>query len=139
MSQENVEIVRRGWEAWIRRDLDGLLALFDPAVEWDTTNFEGWPEDSVYHGQAGVRRFMEDWLASWDRYEAGVEEYLDGGGDRVVVLCWQQGFGPGSDVPVHMDFAQICRLKDGLVYRIEAWSDREKALNAVGRAAPGSA
>jgi ketosteroid isomerase-like protein len=66
MSQENVEIVRRCWEAWIKGDLDALFALFDPAVEWDTTNFEGWPEDGVYHGQAGVRRFMEDWLASWD-------------------------------------------------------------------------
>jgi ketosteroid isomerase-like protein len=132
MSQENVEIVRRGWEAWIKRDMDALFALFDPAVEWDTTNFEGWPEDGVYHGHAEVRRFMEDWLASWDRYEAGVEEYLDAGGDSVVVLCWQQGFGPGSDAPVHMDFAQVCRVKDGLVCRIEAWSDREKALHAVG-------
>jgi hypothetical protein len=41
MSQENVEIVRRGCEARIRGDLDALLALFDPAVVWDTTNFEG--------------------------------------------------------------------------------------------------
>ena len=50
----------------------------------------------------------------------------------LVVLCWQQGFGPGSDAPVHMDFAQVCRVRDGLVCRIEAWSDREKALHAVG-------
>ena len=132
MSQENVEIVRRGWEAWIRGDLDALFALFDPAVEWDTTNFEGWPEEGLYHGHDGVRRFMEEWLASWDRYEAGVEEYLDARGERVIVLCWQQGFGPGSDVPVHMDFAQICSVKDGLVTRIEAWSDRAKALAAAG-------
>jgi ketosteroid isomerase-like protein len=132
MSQENVEIVRRGWEAFIRRDLDALLALCDPAVEWDTTNFEGWPEDGVYRGQAAVRRFMEDWLGSWDRYEAGVEEYLDDGRDSVVVLCWQQGFGPGSDAPVHMDFAQICTVTDGLVCRIAAWSDREEALEAAG-------
>jgi hypothetical protein len=31
-----------------------------------------------------------------------------------------------------MDFAQVCRVKDGLVYRIEDWSDREQALHAVG-------
>jgi uncharacterized protein len=132
MSQENVEIVRRGWEAWMRGDIDGVFAVFDPAVEWDTTKYEGWPEDGVYRGHAGVRKFMEDWLASWDRYETGVDEYLDAGGDCVVALCWQQGFGPGSDAPVRMDWTQVCRLKDGLVWRVEAWSDRQKALEAVG-------
>ena len=43
MSPENVEIVRRGWEAWVRGDLDALLELCDPAVEWDTIHMEGWP------------------------------------------------------------------------------------------------
>jgi hypothetical protein len=86
------------------------------------------PGRSPVAGRAGL---CEDWLASWDRYEAGVEEYLDAGVDRVV-LCWHQGSGPGSDAPVHMDFAQVCRVKDGLVYRIEDWSDREQALHAVG-------
>ena len=34
MSQENVEIVRRGFDAFNRRDLDAFLALFDPDVEF---------------------------------------------------------------------------------------------------------
>ena len=40
--------------------------------------------------------------------------------------------GPGSDVQVRMEWTQICRLKDGLVLRLEAWSDRQKALEAAG-------
>jgi ketosteroid isomerase-like protein len=132
MSHENVEVVKRCWDAWIRGDLNTLFENFDPAVEWDTTNFEGWPEDEVYHGHDGVRRFFEEWLASWERYEAGVEEYLDVDGDRVLVLCWQRGFGPGSHVPVEMDFAQLCTLRRGLVCRFEAYSDRREALEAVG-------
>jgi ketosteroid isomerase-like protein len=95
MSRDNVEVVRRAWDAWIRGDMDALFETFHPSVEWDTTNFEGWPENEVYRGHDGIRRFFEEWLASWDRYEAGVEEYLDAEGDRVLVLCWQRGFGPG--------------------------------------------
>ena len=132
MSQENVEVVKRSWEAWIRGDLDALFETFDPAVEWDTTSFEGWPEDDVYYGHEGVRRFFEEWLASWERYEAGVEEYLDADGDRVLVLCWQRGFGPGSHVLVQMDWAQICTLKRGLICGMEAYSDRREALEAAG-------
>src|SRR5215207_1823738 len=132
MSQENVEIVRRGWEAWVRGDLDALLELCDPAVEWDTIHMEGWPEDAVYFGRDGVRRFLEEWLASWERFESGAEKILEAGGDRVVVICWQQGFGPGSEVPVHMNWAQICTLQRGLVCRVEAYSDRAQALEAAG-------
>jgi ketosteroid isomerase-like protein len=132
MSQENVEIVRRGWEAWRMGDLDALVALYDPGVEWDTTHYEGWPEDGVYRGRAGVRRFLEQWLASWERYETGVDEIIDAGGDCVVVLCWQQGVGPGSDAPGRMEWTQVCRLRNGLVWRLEAWSDRQKALESAG-------
>ena len=132
MSRENVEVVRRGWDAWIRGDIDALFKTFHPAVEWDTTNYEGWPEDEVYRGHDGVRRFFEEWLASWDRYETGVEEYIDAGGDRVLVLCWQRGFGPDSQAPVQMDFAQLCTVQDGLILRMEAYSDRSEALEAVG-------
>jgi ketosteroid isomerase-like protein len=132
MSEENVEIVRRAWEAWIRGDLDTLFETFDPAVEWDTTTFEGWPDPGVYHRHEGVRRFFEEWLAFWERYEAGVDEYLDVDDDRVLVLCWQRGSVRGSSVPVQMDWAQLCTLKRGFVCRMAAYSDRADALEAAG-------
>jgi len=132
MSQENVEIVRRAWEAWIRGDLDAIFETFDPAVEWDTTTFQGWPEPGVYHRHEGVRRFFEEWLAFWERYEAGVEEYVDVDDDRVLVLAWQRATVRGSSVPVQMDWAQLCTLKRGLVCRMAAYSDRGEALEAVG-------
>jgi ketosteroid isomerase-like protein len=34
MSQENVELLRRGIEAWNRRELDVWLDLGTPDVEW---------------------------------------------------------------------------------------------------------
>jgi ketosteroid isomerase-like protein len=132
MSQENVETVNAGCEAWIRGDLNAYFELCDPSVEWDTTNYEGWPEDDVYSGRKGVHRFLEEWRASWEQYEAGVEEYLDIDSERVLVLWWQRGVGRGSHIPVKMDWALICTLKRGLVRRMEAFSDRREALKAVG-------
>jgi ketosteroid isomerase-like protein len=94
MSQENVETVKAGSEAWIRGDLDAYFELCDPAVEWDTTNYEGWPEDDLYHGHAGVRLFLEDWRASWEQYEAGVEQYLD---IAIASACLSCGGSEASD------------------------------------------
>ena len=36
MSQENVEIVRRMYDAWNRRDEEEMLALSDPEVEFQS-------------------------------------------------------------------------------------------------------
>jgi len=30
-----------------------------------------------------------------------------------------------------MDWAQVCTLRDGLIWRIEAWTDGQQALEAV--------
>ena len=127
-----MEIVKRAWEAWVRGDVAGVVDTFDSAVEWDTTHMQGWPEDAVYSGRDGVRRFLEGWLASWERFESGADDIQDAGGDRVLVLCWQRGFGPGSEAPVRMDWAQIVSLRRGLAYRVEAYSDQREALEALG-------
>src|SRR5215216_2233778 len=132
MSSENVEVVRRAWAAWITGDVEAVLDFFDPDVEWDTTTFEGWPEAGVHRGRDGVRRFLEQWLDVWERFESGVDAYMDAGDDRVVVLAWQRGYGADSHAPVEMDWAQVCTLRGGRLLRIDAYSDRRKALEAAG-------
>ncbi len=95
-------------------DLDCLFGLLDPAIEWDLTHFE-WPESNQYHGHDGVRRFFEEWLASWERYESGAESYRSADRDRVLVFCWQRAFGPDSHAPVEMDWAQIFTVTGPLI------------------------
>ena len=55
MSEENVEVVRRVISAYNRRDIDGFLKQFDPAVEWRALTqvmFGG--EAAVYRGHEGI-------------------------------------------------------------------------------------
>ena len=51
MSQENVENVRRGIDAWNRGDLDAWLAGFAPKAELHTTS--RFPDRGVYRGVPG--------------------------------------------------------------------------------------
>src|SRR5438874_1709669 len=87
-------------EGWLRGDPDAMFNTWHPQIEWDTTHFEGWVENKVYRGQDEVRRFLEEWLASWDResYEASFE-LLDKG-EQVVVYWSQRMAGRGSGAPV---------------------------------------
>src|SRR5688572_10054921 len=62
MSQENVEVFKRGWDAGERRDVEGLLALLDVEVEWHAA-LPMLGGDAVYRGHDGVRAFLSD---VWD-------------------------------------------------------------------------
>ena len=95
MAQENVEIVREAWGAWLRGDLDTLFAnYFDREAIYDLTHFREWP-DNTYQGIDGVRRGLTEWLAVWEAWEARVDDVLAAPDGRVVVLTWQRGKGRG--------------------------------------------
>jgi ketosteroid isomerase-like protein len=39
--EQPIELLRRGWDAYIRGDVDGVLAITHPEVEWDMTRLDG--------------------------------------------------------------------------------------------------
>jgi ketosteroid isomerase-like protein len=121
MSHENVEVVRRFYQSWSKQDLAGVL---------DCTHAE-FQFDWVYRGLSEVQRFLEEWLETWDSYDARLDDLLDAG-DRVVAFWSQRMIGRGSRVPVEFDSAQVWIIRDGVVTRINNYSDRAEALEAVG-------
>ena len=65
MSQENVALVRRGYEAFNRGDLDDMFAEAAPAFEYLATGvIPG--AGGVYHGPDEFRRFLERWWGEFD-------------------------------------------------------------------------
>jgi uncharacterized protein len=131
MSQENVEVVREGWDAWIRGDLSGLFRQFDPNVVWDTSHFHDWPE-STYHGIEGIERFLSEWRDVWDGLEVDVEDVRAVPDGRVVSLILQRGKGRSSGLAMEMEMAQVATLRNGKVTRLDNYEDRAEALAAVG-------
>jgi ketosteroid isomerase-like protein len=131
MSQENMETVRRSWEAWGNGDLDRLFALWDPEIVWDLTHFSEWPE-SRYDGHDGMKRFLTEWLEVWEDYEVGLDEIHLAPDGRIVSLAWQRGKGKQSGLEMKMEWAQIITVRDGKVTRIDNYDDQSAALAAAG-------
>ena len=119
--------MRAAWTAYIAGDLDGVVAHMTPGVEIDLTSFEGWPEDPVYDGHDGFKHWITEWLAGFESYEAGFDSITEVRPGVVLVYSWQRAYGAGSHVPVEMELAQITTVRDGLIARMEVWSDRDAA------------
>ena len=74
MSQENVEIVRQAWEAFMRRDTEAALALYDPEIEIDLRG-EARVGGGVYYGREGVQKWLRDLLSAFSDMRSEVEEW----------------------------------------------------------------
>jgi uncharacterized protein len=132
MSQENVEVVRRGFETFNARDLDRHVEFFDPEVEWQTSAED--PDAATHRGLQAYKRYLEQWLESFDGLHADVEESIDVGGDRVFTWNRYTGRGRESGVPADWYLAIIFTIRDGKIVRAAEYFDRNEALEAAGLA-----
>ena len=134
MSRENVEIVRRVYEAAARRDAASVLALYDPNVELDNSRLAigGLMGGGVYHGHEGLRSFFLEWHESWDDVEYDYEELLDAGDGQVISFVTTRGRGRTSGAEVQIAHALVWTVRDGKVVRVMWFSSRQEALEAVG-------
>src|SRR5947209_1346086 len=95
------------------------------------SNFDGWPEQQVYEGVEGARKFLAEWTAAWDDWELELDALHDAG-DTVVALIRQRGRSKVAGMPVDMSLAQVWTLRDGKETRMDMYSDVTEALKAAG-------
>jgi ketosteroid isomerase-like protein len=129
MSQENVDIILRAYEAANRGDFASTDAYVHPEVEFHT--FAQSPEAGVYRGKEAVRKYNEDLFAQFESVRLEVEEVVDAG-DRVVVLSTQHAVPKGGKKELMVHVAEVWTIRDGLLAERRSYSLKEEALEAVG-------
>jgi ketosteroid isomerase-like protein len=146
VSQQDVELVRALLAPFEQGDVipmwqdDAIFAAMREATaDLLTPDFECVfvREDvgrSTYYGAEGLRAAWLDWLEPWDRYEAGVEDLIDAGAGRVVVLTRDHARPKGASAEVGFLGAPIWTVRDGKVARIEFYFNRAEGLAAAGLA-----
>lgn len=128
MSQENVELLYRGLDAFNRRDLDAFLALMDANVEAASrlVAIEG-----GYHGHDGIRRWWASLLDTLPDWTVEVLEVRDLG-DLTLAVLRNHGHGAGSDIPIDQRLWQVAEWRDKKVVRWRNCATEAEALEAVG-------
>jgi|SRR6476646_7976573 ketosteroid isomerase-like protein len=129
MSQENVEIVRRAYEAFDRRDFETVLGLGSPDFELDISAHPIPDFPNVGTGTEHMAGFFATYLAGFSDYTMDVTEVIDGE-DKVVALCHDTArLGPGV---VERDFAHLWTVSAGSLVRLQVFKTADEALEATG-------
>ena len=123
------------FEAWNRADFDLVPHIDDPEVETHITQGARTPVglDAVYYGPEGHCRSMEVWNDAWRSWNAEIEELIEEGRNRVVVVAQIHVEGSASGVTLDEWGAVRYTFREGQIVRVDAAfePDRERALDAI--------
>jgi ketosteroid isomerase-like protein len=129
MSQRDVEIVRRMYDAFHAGDANGALSYFDAGVLVDATSAR--PDLGVGKGREYLSAVVSSWAATWEGWRDEIAEMRDLG-NRVLVVSVQRGRGKGSGVEVEARYAMLYDVADGAIVSVRMYGTVPEALEAAG-------
>ena len=130
MSQENVEIVRKGIEAWNQHDADLWLEYASPDIEWMPAGPAA-VEGAVYRGRDEVASGFNAVWETWEVFHFEERQIRDLG-DAVLWLGRVRMRGSASHIDLDQEFAAHFRLRDRRVITVRAFLAWPEALEAAG-------
>ena len=125
----NLEVLREVYAEWARGDYSRADIYADDVQLLLSPDF---PDIGIEPGYQGLLQSMRYWFGAWERpfvVEAG--EFIDLGGDRVVVLGHWRGKSRSSGHVVEREAAHLWRLRDGKAVKLMLCRDGAEALEAA--------
>ncbi len=131
MSQENVEIVRRGIEAYNRGDLDGMLADWAPDAVLDWSNSRGL-DARVFRGHNEIRVFMQRLIGSFENARIELVDHPVEIDDGLVIAENVTYFGGRDGIEVQARSAWLATIRNGKQTSLTLYQTKQEALEAAG-------
>jgi ketosteroid isomerase-like protein len=132
MAQENIELIRRLFDAFNRQDPEAVVDLWSTDGEWSPAYIGGGLlEGTVFRGPEGMAEFIDLQSETWESVVAEPVTVRDLG-DRVLVEVHLSAVGRASGVPVDRITWNVFELRDGRAASGRVYVTRAEALDALG-------
>ena len=128
--EKNIEILRRMFETWNRRDFDGLREFFDPAVEF-YPGLQPPGEETRYAGHDGMNEWIGNVTDLWVAVTVEPLERIENEREQVLSIDRWHFQGRGG-IEVDEELPTLFTFENGLIVRVNGFTDRVEALQAAG-------
>jgi ketosteroid isomerase-like protein len=129
MPDEKLDLIRSGFAAHERGDLDAMVAPFSD----DVVFYRADPEGAYFHGKDGFLQAFREWTEGFEDFSAAPDEFF-GAGEWVVARVTQTARWAGGGAPVESEFWFVFQVTGGRIVRFEIYADRDAAFAAAGMA-----
>ena len=133
MSDNNLDIVRQGYEAFGRGDINGLLALLDEQILWVAPGPPELATSGRRKGRQAVGEFFTKVNEIFDVQRFEPKEFIVQG-DRVVVLGSETASVRASGTVLELDWVHIFAVRGGKVVSFEEFFDTAAVVAALSSA-----
>ena len=112
MSEENVEVVRRGFELWQEGRVNEWIKTLDADIEWDVSAHPLPDFPNTGSGRDALAGHLGAYLSGWNDYETSIKELIDRG-DEVIAIMHERARMRGSDMTLDRDLPNVWTVRDG--------------------------
>ncbi|OBJ12071.1 DUF4440 domain-containing protein [Mycobacterium sp. 1482292.6] len=126
--EQNMKLIKKGYEAFNAGDGDTVMSLFDDNVEWIQ------PGDSAISGSYHGKQEIAELLAKMSEKQASVtSERMLADGDLVIMLGQTTVAGETTDA------ATVFTVRNGRTVRVQAYGDTAALERIFGKKAAATA
>jgi ketosteroid isomerase-like protein len=130
MSQENVDRIRAGFEAFNRT---GEIAVDHLAPDFELHQASSIVDTAgVFRGPDAFRDVLKELQGAFEELSFEAEEFIEAPNGDIVVFIRARGRGRGSEIEVDNRIAQVWTYRDDKAIRMVAYEERSEALKAAG-------
>jgi uncharacterized protein len=129
----NVQVVKDVYQRFGRGDVSGVLAIFDPSVEWRLA--EGHPYDPEGKGWSGPdairRNFFMRAGGEWDGFAVSARVFHDAG-DTIVVECRYAGVHKATGKRLDAQVCHVWKVSDSKIKSFQQYIDTAQLRKVMG-------
>jgi ketosteroid isomerase-like protein len=130
MSLQNLELVRRSFDSFNRRDLDAAIGAFEADAEW--IPYLAALEKDVYRGRDEIRAMWGEVLRDLPDFRLELIDVIAERENVIVAEVEFSGVGRASGADVRTTIFQAISFRAGRVVRVQGCRTRPEAIEAVG-------
>ncbi len=127
--QRNIDLTRRGFDAYNSGDYESVIALLHPDVELGADH--ELLNSGTFTGHEGFMQWSAEWLEAWEEFRVDANVVKTIGDHFVLVDSHQVARGAGSGIDVEMDVFWAFETEGGKLRRMHLYASRERALKAI--------
>jgi ketosteroid isomerase-like protein len=126
---ENVDALKKGYDAFNNGDLEGVQEVFHEDVRWEGSNDERIPGAGTFDGRDDAMQALQQAVEPFESFNSQPDEMIEA--DNTVIVLGHTEAKTKSGNEVKVPFVHVWRMEEAKIKRGQLLTDTAVILEAI--------